>query len=59
MFEVFSETDTDNTYETGKHRPLGVEVGEVAGLRGESLLDAALLEKEGGVVTDHCPGNVG
>ncbi len=44
MFEVFSEIDTDNTRGTGEHRPLGVEVGEVAGLRGESLLDAALLE---------------
>ncbi len=39
--------------------PLGVDVGEVAGLGGEGLLDASLLEQEGGVVADDRPGNVG
>ncbi len=39
--------------------PLGVDVGEIAWLGGEGLLDASLLEQEGGVVADDRPGNVG
>ncbi len=39
--------------------PLGVDVGKVAWLSGEGLLDASLLEQEGGVVADDRPGNVG
>ncbi len=39
--------------------PLGVDVGKIAWLGGEGLLDASLLEQEGGVVADDRPGNVG
>ncbi len=39
--------------------PLGVDVGKIARLGGEGFLDAALLEKEGRVVADNRPGNVG
>jgi hypothetical protein len=39
--------------------PLGVDVGEIAWLGGEGLLDATLLEEEGGVVANDRPGNVG
>ena len=38
--------------------PLGIPVGQVAGLRGEGLLDAPLLQQEAAGVTDDGPRNV-
>ena len=53
-----SWADTDNLVVDESVVSHGVDVGQVAGLRGEWLLDSPLLQQEAAVVADDGPGNI-
>ena len=53
-----SWADTDNLVIDESVVSHGVDVGQVAGLRGEWLLDSPLLQQEAAVVADDGPGDI-